>query len=95
MPLCPAAKPLIETRLDDLLVFPTDEAASCGAFNTDDLAVIRRRADLPSSRANKLMARFHPLALGQLVYPNIPPRIGPLLTAKGRYLQKGADACQV
>jgi len=48
------AEPLISTRRDDLLAFPTDEPPPRGAFNTRDLAVIRRRADLSSSRATAL-----------------------------------------
>jgi hypothetical protein len=51
-------EPLISTRPVDLLVFPTDEAASCGTFGTHDLAVIRCRAELQPSKQRTVETTF-------------------------------------
>jgi hypothetical protein len=77
-------EPPISTRRNDLPVFPTEPPPAVPSTRT----ILRRFAAaltcrVAGRRRYKLIARFHPLTRDQLVYPNGPPRIGPLLTAKG------------
>jgi hypothetical protein len=87
VPSRPVAKPLISTRRDDVLTFSAEAPP----------AVIRRRAELPSSgrRRYKLMARFHFLAPYQLVYRMFLRASLPITHGYRAYLQKRADVCRV